>query len=136
MLPTSTDQCDIDQAWNSLSLYFQSMLYYAKRRSMHQLGKSFTSRGSKNSLLTSNHMPRFGKLDSATDTFHVRKLRNHAAKLQEAYKLILASKSNTADYLNLMRSISSSSFYDSSIPIYQNLDVTLSNLDDGRKRDK
>ena len=67
-------------------------------------------RSRKNTVRVTRHMPDHGTLDHELDTFDLRKLRNFAAKLQEADKLILASKTSTVEYQNLVENYQVSIF--------------------------
>ena len=127
-LPNSLDQQTVDQAWKSLSLYYHSMLYYAKKLALRHLGKEFRCYGVKNSFRLTNNMPRSCKLDHDSDSFEIRKLRNLAAKLQEANRLYLAAMTDSDEYVNLMKKIRRSSFYDPSLSLSQHIGTTLAQL--------
>ena len=98
VLPVSFEQIDVNVAWNRLNLYFQSMLHFAKKTSLNRMNQKFFHRSRKNTFRMTRHMPVHGTLDHELDTFEIRKLRNYAAKLQEADKLIRASKTGTVEY--------------------------------------
>ena len=132
-LPNSLDQQTVDQAWKSLSLYYHSMLYYAKKLALRHLGKEFRCYGVKNSFRLTNNMPRSCKLDHDSDSFEIRKLRNLAAKLQEANRLYLAAMTDSDEYVNLMKKIRRSSFYDPSLSLSQHIGTTLAQLEQARK---
>ena len=133
VLPNSLDQQTVDQAWKSLSLYYHSMLYYAKKLALRHLGKEFRCYGVKNSFRLTNNMPRSCKLDHDSDSFEIRKLRNLAAKLQEANRLYLAAMTDSDEYVNLMKKIRRSSFYDPSLSLSQHIGTTLAQLEQARK---
>ena len=136
VLPVSSEQSDVDAAWNSLSLYYQSMLHFAKKTSLQSLNKKFLHHCQKNSFRVTKHMPDHGKLDHEFDSFEIRKLRDFAAKLQEVDRFIRVSQTHSTEYQNLMAKITRSPLFDHTKPIYKQLDDTLYNLEQARTRNK
>lgn len=94
------------------------MLLYAKKTAFRHLGKEFRCSGAKNDFSRDyNNMSPCCKLDHDSDSFEIRKLRNLAAKLQEANRLHLASMTNSYENVNLMTKIRRSPFYDPSLSL-------------------
>ena len=142
-LPTQLRVC---RAWKSLSLYYHGMLLYAKKTAFRHLGKEFRCSGVKNGFRLTNNMPPCCKLDHDSDSFEICKLRNLAAKLQEANRLHLASMTNSYENVNLMtkirrspllRSFSLSISLSLSLPLSlslnQHIGATLAQLEQARK---
>ena len=103
---------------------------------MRQLEQPFHQAVSKNAVTFSNSMPRHATLDHAADTYEIRKLRNHVAKLQEEYRLTIACRTSTEEFTSLMQKIVKSPHFDVNLSISQQIDVCLAKLEDARHQFK
>ena len=98
----NVSQQDVDRVWDKINLYYENMLRAAVLLcAFERLGP----RKRKNRPKLVSNYPLFGKLDSSTAPFRLRKLRNLEAKLRELVGLEQRQKMHTQEAQNLQQKV-------------------------------
>ena len=96
----NVSQQDVDRVWDKISLYYENMLHAAV---LLCAPERFGPRKRKNWPKLVCNYPRFGKLDSPTASFRLRKLRTLEAKLRELVCLEQQQEMHTKEAQNLQQ---------------------------------
>lgn len=128
--PESVSQNSIDEYWAQVNKLFDAMMLHARNQFNDSARPS--AHHAKGDIKLLKGLPQLGKLDHATDTMLIRRLRNLLAKLREFQKLQNQDFSNSMEFRCLKHKIGSNPLYNASLSVTQNIHCVRSWLDQER----
>ena len=128
--PESVSQNSIDEYWAQINKLFDAMMLHA--RNQFNASARPSAHHAKGDIKLLTGLPQLGKLDHATDTMLIRRLRNLLAKLREFQKLQIQDLSNSIEFQCLKHKIESNPLYNASLSVTQNIHCVRGWLDQER----